>query len=107
MPTYNRPRHLSPADIDTAILALTTYAIPALEELAAVGRLRGDDLPQFRAALRSLKAHRGDRAIALREWRIEHPEWTATENTCSCTECGYTIQGDNPPVESVCALCYH
>lgn len=107
MPTKPTPLHLSPADIDTAILALTTYAIPALEELAAVGRLRGDDLPQFRTALRNLKRHRADRAIALRDWKREHPEWTRTENTCSCTECGYTIQGDNPPVESICALCYH
>ncbi len=49
---------LDPSDLDIAIVALTEYAIPALAELASVGRVRGDDLPDFRAALRNLRRHR-------------------------------------------------
>ena len=106
MPRTQTHCNLTPFDLDIAILALTEYAIPVLTEMASVGRLRGDDLPAFRAALRNLKRHRAARNIVLRNWKREHPEWTKTENTCSCSQCGYTIQGDNPAIESVCALCY-
>jgi len=101
-----KPNHLSPETIDFLIIAAEQYAIPALSELASVGRLRGDDLPAMRAALRNLRKYKSERRRILRQWRKEcGPTWDRPE-TVSCPECGYTIHGEKPEIECVCAECY-
>ena len=100
------PKHLEPETLDAAILAMEEYAVPMLRELAAAGRLRGDDLPAMRAALRFLRKYRAERRRTLRQWRKEcGPTWDRPE-TVSCPECGYTLHGEKPEIECVCAVCY-